>query len=91
MPIFQCSKCGCIENTAISRYWLTSVGAGATPGLCSQCDPKIGRWHDVFPKESAKGMLIGNDGFLYSQSDVDSGRLEWRILHQGFKIIGKVE
>jgi hypothetical protein len=38
-------------------------------------------------KKSAKGMLIGNDGFLYGSEE----GLEWRKEHQGFKIIGKVE
>ncbi|MCK9428718.1 MAG: hypothetical protein M0R17_01740 [Candidatus Omnitrophica bacterium] len=83
MGIFSCEKCGCMENTALSKYW--SRGEG--PVLCSECDPKIGKWHGRFEKKSAAGMLIGSDGFLYS-SEIG---LEWRKEHQGFKIVGMVK
>lgn len=46
MPLFQCSECGCIENTALSYYWLRD----GRPALCSVCDPYIGRWHGRFPR-----------------------------------------
>jgi hypothetical protein len=46
VPVFICENCGCIENTAVSNYW--SRGNG--PALCSECDPKIGKWHGRFPK-----------------------------------------
>ncbi len=26
MPIFICSKCGCVENTATSSYWSLDIG-----------------------------------------------------------------
>jgi hypothetical protein len=32
-------------------------------------------------------MLIGSDGFLYHSTE----GLEWRMKHQGFRIVGKVE
>lgn len=84
MPIFKCTKCGCIENTALSGYWYK----GSKPELCSECDPRTGRWHGAFEKRPATGMKLGNDGFLYSQADIDAGNLAWRIKHQGFKIVG---
>jgi len=89
MPIFECSKCHCMENTATSAYWSTFQGEGLPrlPALCSECDPKIGKWHGIFPKMAAKGKLIGNDGFLYESEE----GLEWRKEHQGFKIVGIVE
>ncbi len=80
MPLFECSKCHCIENTACSNYWVSK------DKFCSECDPKIGKWHGRFEKQSAVGLLIGNDGFLYYSEE----GLEWRMEHQGFKIIGKV-
>ncbi len=40
-------------------------GGEEEPLLCSECDPEIGKWHGCFPKESADGMNIGKDGFLY--------------------------
>lgn len=49
MPIFQCSECGCGEDTALCRYW----GARMQDRIpvCSACDPKIGKWHNQFPRE----------------------------------------
>lgn len=47
MSIFRCEKCGCIENTAMCRYWFS------VKKLCSECDPKIGKWHGCFDKKLA--------------------------------------
>ena len=91
MSIFRCGKCGCIENTACSNYWTHDDDKWASPPLCSECDPSIGKWHGVFPKQSAKGMLLGSDGFLYSPEGEAAGENEWRKKHQDFKIIGPVE
>lgn len=84
MPLFECSNCHCIENTACCGYWVREKN---TPPLCSECDPEYGKWHNMFEKKSAVGMLVGSDGFLYSSEE----KLEWRKQHQGFSIIGKVE
>jgi len=46
MPLFICEKCECIENTALCGYWWRGKGKA----LCSECDPKIGKWHNIFPK-----------------------------------------
>jgi hypothetical protein len=59
--------------------------------LCSECDPQIGKWHEIFPKKSAIGYLLGNDGFLYQKEAYDAGQLNHRIEHQGFKIISTIE
>ena len=61
MSLFKCTNCGCIENTAVCNYWVR----GDSPAVCSECDPGIKKWHDIFPKEQAGGMMIGADGFLY--------------------------
>ncbi len=50
MSIFKCSKCGCAENTALCGYNYR----GDEPPLCSECDPKIGKWHGCFPKRQFK-------------------------------------
>ena len=63
MPLFACQKCLCVENTATSNYWTR----GNAQALCSECDPMISVWHRKFPKRSAVGMLLGSDGFLYSE------------------------
>lgn len=84
MPIFECSKCHCVENTAVSRYWFREKGS---PALCSECDPEIKEWHCCFEKKSAVGYLLGNDGFLYHKDE----DLEWRKKHQGFKIVREIK
>ena len=83
MPIFACEQCHVVENTARSGYWMRGGG----PALCSQCDPRIRKWHDRFPRCSAAGYWLGSDGFLYHQDDKDSGRLKWREEHQGFRFV----
>ena len=67
MPLFICAKCGCLENTALSTYWVRE-SLKYTGGLeqyqdkplCSECGMTIdgttmvpGRWHGRFPKEQA--------------------------------------
>lgn len=47
MSLFVCAHCEGIENTALSNYWIRQ---GKSP-LCSECDPKIKKWHDSFPKQ----------------------------------------
>jgi len=52
MPIFRCQECGCAENTALCRYW--EAHHNGEKELCSECDPKIGRWHNKFDKVKFK-------------------------------------
>ena len=63
MPIFKCTQCGCVENTACCNYWMTK---DYNHVLCSACDPKIGKWHDMFPRINAdeKGYVADSEGFL---------------------------
>lgn len=90
MPIFQCSKCGCVENTALCNYWW-GVVHDKKPPLCSECDPEIGKWHGKFEKKSAKGMLLDNEGLLWSKQELISGQLDFRIKNQGLKIEKEIE
>lgn len=80
MPLFRCEACGCVENTACSNYHTRHIDWDADtlkyfepkpPALCSECDPKIGAWHGHFPRRSADGMLVGDDGYLWEQSQFD--------------------
>lgn len=50
MTLFRCSKCGCQEGTALCNYWSAQIRG--QPPLCSACDPRIGKWHAEFPRES---------------------------------------
>lgn len=71
MPLFKCTGCGCVENTALANYWWKVQHEGKS-ALCSECDPEIGKWHDRFPKvqASAHGYKLGADGFLYKPSEM---------------------
>lgn len=48
MPLFECSACHCVENTAVCNYWSQLVDE--KPKICSECDPEIGKWHGKFQK-----------------------------------------
>lgn len=73
MSVFRCTKCNCVENTAVSHYWTRPKGS---PPLCSECDPEIGKWHGRFPKQSAD-ELVEKDGFLISkEEDAEQKALE---------------
>jgi hypothetical protein len=54
MSLFQCSKCGCCENTACSNYYWNRYQAKKhlkpVEDLCSACDPDIGKWHGEFER-----------------------------------------
>jgi hypothetical protein len=69
MPLFPCSKCDCIEDTALCHYW--SARLRQTPAICSACDPTVGKWHNEFPKESAHGWIRDRDGFLLDKRAVE--------------------
>jgi hypothetical protein len=70
MPLFSCSSCKCIENTACCNYWDDVISN--KPVLCSECDPEIKKWHGTFEKRSAVGMCVDNKGHLWSQENVES-------------------
>lgn len=81
MPIFLCSKCGVIENTALSNYWTRDWDVEATqpvpPPLCSQCDPAIGKWHGAFERQQMPvDHVVGPDGFVYQKTDPYLKRLK---------------
>jgi len=69
MPLFSCSKCNCVEETALCRYWGARLRQTAV--LCSACDPTIGKWHGEFPRESADGFVNDRDGFLLDKRAVE--------------------
>lgn len=52
MPLFVCSKCKCVENTALCNFWFEKDKKKAK---CSECDNKIGKWHNIFSKEKWNG------------------------------------
>jgi hypothetical protein len=84
VPLFACTQCGCVENTACCHYWSRTT-LDNLPALCSECDPAIGKWHGKFAKRSAAGMLIDQAGHLWSQEAVDAGGLPTH-----YRIVGQV-
>lgn len=63
MPLFICSKCRVIENTALGRYWETVMTKDEP--LCSQCDPKINKWHGRFERQTVDQWLKDNPNKQY--------------------------
>lgn len=60
MPLFKCTKCGALDNTAAGgAYW----GVDKDKVLCCECH--TGKWHDIFPKETPEeaGYVIGSDNY----------------------------
>lgn len=55
MSTFICTRCGAIENTATSDYWL-DVSEGKPP-ICSKCE--TGQWHNKFPREHWSKLGVG--------------------------------
>lgn len=69
MPVFLCSKCGVMDNTALTHYWW-QVHEEKKPPLCSLCDPEIGKWHGDFERQTLPpDHVVGPDGFVYQKDD----------------------
>lgn len=79
MPIFRCEQCGCIENTACCGYWWRK--SKGQPLLCPECDPETSKWHGIFEKRPADGMLVDQNGHLWSSDE---------NLPPGYRIVWKV-
>lgn len=65
MPLYECSNCHAVDNTALTNFWADHIGEGQ-PALCSECDPGIGKWHGRFPKTTVKEHKR-----LFPQSTID--------------------
>lgn len=82
MPLFECTQCHCVENTALGEYWWRKYKD--MPVICSECGK--GKWHGKFPKESAKGMLVDQNGHLWTPEQQAANQMP-----TGYRIVGKVE
>ena len=51
MPLFKCSNCGALENTALGYYWPTALPNNSRNPECSECHS--GKWHGKFEKIQA--------------------------------------
>lgn len=61
MSTFICTRCGAIENTAMSDYWLYAIKG--KPPICSKCSN--GKWHGKF--ERMHRSSIGVEALLEGQ------------------------
>ncbi len=49
MPIFVCSRCRCLDNTATADgYWMSRSERFGSDPLCQECE--TGEWHGRFEK-----------------------------------------
>jgi hypothetical protein len=76
MSLFECPKCGAVENTATGEYWTSTYPTNSPhykPARCSEC--ATGKWHGEFPKRTVKeaGYIHGDDGYLYSPDELAPG------------------
>lgn len=55
MSTFLCTRCGAIENTATSSYWIDT--RDGKPPICSKC--KTGTWHGEFPRTHWSSLGVG--------------------------------
>lgn len=95
MPFYRCQNCGCVENTAAGFHYARQLDCWSDTirgkALCSACAPATypdgtptgyGRWHGLFARRSAVGMLVDDRGFLYT---------EGAALPPSVRIVGKVD
>ncbi len=68
MPLFKCSGCGCVENTALGEYW-SRVCLDTLPPLCSEC--AFGQWHGKFPKQQVDETkyTVAENGMLQPKEE----------------------
>ena len=94
MPMFICSSCSGIENTACGRNEYKDTGLyinffedpAKTNALCSECKPvgsgsgryPGGKWHGEFPKVIATEEIVLSRGL-------------WPTGNNGFMHLGKFE
>lgn len=69
VPLFECSQCGVIENTAVTPESWGNL-CDKKPMRCSQC--ATGKWHDLFPRRQFEGSGYVRNG-------------DWRLEHPPHK------
>ena len=80
MSLYQCEKCGCVENTALGHYHCRGMFDLPEEALCSECAPsedakgeptKYGKWHGRFPKRiyPLGTLYTDNEGNVRRKSD----------------------
>lgn len=80
MPLYRCTKCGCVENTALGWFHCRNMKQYKDDPvykdpMCSECTPskfrdgseesRYGKWHDSFKKSSAAGWYVDTTGYIW--------------------------
>lgn len=60
MPLFICSVCHSVDNTALTDFWQRT--AKGVPPLCSGCSPETHRWHGDFDRRVATPEMLDAHG-----------------------------
>lgn len=84
MPLFECSKCHAVDNTALTNFWWSQHISD--PPLCSECDPETGKWHGHFPKLTVDEYLAKypNEKIEYLFKPEQQGKAhKWTTRRQG--------
>lgn len=69
MPLFTCSKCETIENTALADYWIQVYAKKQKP-ICHKC--KTGKWHNKFQQKKATIEEILKGDIIYFEHFKDA-------------------
>lgn len=74
MPLFECAKCHCVENTALSGFWEQEMKAHQETKplepICSECE--TGEWHGKFPKQLVSDTQYFQRGKFLHHPDWDA-------------------
>lgn len=80
MPLYRCTDCGCVENTALGWFHCTHLykdNPQMNKPKCSECGPKkyedggdtgYGKWHGSFEKKSATGWFVDTTGYIWENA-----------------------
>ncbi|MCC6775610.1 MAG: hypothetical protein IT537_03080 [Hyphomicrobiales bacterium] len=77
MPLYMCTRCGSVENTALGEYWRQEIEAHENgkplEPKCSACI-EGGAWHGQFERRRADGYVSDAAGrYIYSKAEVEAG------------------
>lgn len=62
MPLYECTRCHAVDNTALTNFWCDTTLDGK-PALCSECDPEIGgNAHAATFLDAHTGLRRGEHG-----------------------------
>ena len=74
MPLFVCSQCETVENTALSDFWGRRIGS--KPPLCSECGD-AGKWHGCFQKRKADATgFVNPAGHFVFAKEKETGQFD---------------